>query len=208
MSICSHKLKDGRDCEVYTAEGSTLCKAHLKARANREKRTAQVENFRGMESLFPTGRMDPIIGSGQQNPIKKSDFAITLNLNKTPEGLADTEKEAFGLLMEYLFGAEGLVDYLRKVEADGSFGTPAPSDILTVMSDSNLELGPQMGRIHVHGLLQVKHRTRLQLDIPALREFIDSVMGYKCHLNVQAIKSGGSVSDWISYMKKKQVDNE
>lgn len=212
---CQHRFKKGKRggqyCLNYVSSQengqSGYCTEHLKAFKHREQAPQRAKsdltkfittNYRPRDNSAlladsSAGRID----SG----IKRSDFALTINLNKTVAGLSDEQSHMFKLLSEYLFDCGGIEDFIVDLK-DGV------TTILNQFVEHNFEVGEKFGKLHVHSLIHLKHDGKVRLDIPRLRDFIDDAMGYKVHINVQAIKGGGTVGDWLKYMRKNQKESK
>ena len=190
----------GETCDRYCS--GEYCRLHEQSRAKKASRVSRADSdLAGFMSRTKARTVDkPPAGDTQ---IKKSDFAITINSNKTVDGLTDYQSDIFHLLSEYLFDNSGIMDYVVGVDCELN-----PADIISEYVDSSFEVGSEYGKVHLHAILQIKHKTKIRIDIDALRGYINDALGYKCHLNVQNIKSGGSVGDWLRYMRKKRTEAE
>ncbi len=66
-------------------------------------------------------------------------------------------------------------------DGKGNFGM-----IDDIACESTIEKGPIYHRIHLHALLQFKHRTKIHLDVKKMREFFAKELQLSSfHLNVR-----------------------
>jgi hypothetical protein len=198
--IFSKGKRAGKKCLNYKSlhDGgeSGYCGIHLKAHRRRESAPKRAES--ALKRFVMGAPRDTRLVPQQPAPIKRSDFALTINLNKTVDGLSERQQQMFKLISEYLFDCEGIDDFVKDMKDDGK------TNIISRYIDHNFEVGEKFGKLHVHSLIQIKHDGMIQIDIPRLRAFIDDAMGYNVHINLQAIKGGGTVGDWLRYIRKKE----
>jgi len=65
-----------------------------------------------------------------------------------------------------------VIDSTGETVADESHRLSAFRMVEKVESEAVVEVGPTVHRVHAHILLMVQHKTRVQLNVPALREII------------------------------------
>lgn len=110
---------------------------------------------------------------------KISEWFITVNSNRTfdelgPEGRKDFEekmkklwRKPFALLKVPPNSKEGV----------GPFCQPPRDKIISVTMEIAFEVGEKHSRVHMHGKLTVKHRTRVQLNLALVHSILAEMMG-------------------------------
>lgn len=203
MNHCTHIITKGKrreqTCDRYCS--SDLCRIHEQSLA---LKTSKAQRANSDLNAFMDRSKSRIIDKLTADPpgLKKSDFAITFNSNKTVKGLTDYQADIIHLLSEYLFDNGGIMDYIVGVDCELN-----QSDIISEYIDSSFEVGEEYGKIHIHAILQIKHKSKIRIDLDRLRSYINDALGYRCHLNVQSIKTGGTVGDWLRYIRKKRTQD-
>src|SRR5271166_477591 len=104
--------------------------------------------------------------------LKWSNFHITINFNVVDEDMVYTIKEA----IEYAFGRELIFTWLKKVEnrKQRPFQDGEEDQVETIRLRVGLENGGEQNKgVHAHILLEVGHRTMVQIDKRELKEALD-----------------------------------
>jgi hypothetical protein len=189
---CEHIILKGPKKGLQCGKGSNdLCSVHRKIisraeglKTRRQEQTLAIDNI----------QMEPIV----EQKTKTSDYAITINSQKDIDKLTEDELSTFKGINQWLYDNDGLMSYVEFI---------GDNKILSKFSSYNYEVGEKVGRLHTHGILQVKHQGKIKLDFAGLREWINDALGWKAHINIQVIKSGGTVGDWINYLNKRNSIN-
>ena len=81
--------------------------------------------------------------------------------------------------------------------------------VTRIRSRVSLEIGPDAANtsVHCHWLLEVEHRTRLQIDAVQLREQIEELTGFRgTHINIRFVKGAGDDKEYLlRYLQKDGV---
>lgn len=178
---CSKKAYKG-------AEYCSSCKRTLAKQAAREELNRDQSRLERFQSK-PKQRAERI---------NKSVFAITINFQKTPESMDEDQKNKARLLNEYLFDRENILDLVECAKN----GQPEQCDIINVRIGSHFEIGQNKGRLHIHGLVEIDHRTCLRIIQSDLRAIVNQFFGSRVHLNIQAKPQSNSSHIWERYMAK------
>ncbi len=102
-----------------------------------------------------------------------SNFFCTINSNSTDSRYKQLVKDAW----------EECVDNIEAylVVTDPSL----VHEILQPMA--GVEAGPQKKLIHLHGFVQVRHKTKCQINLPKTRKFFNQALGVSAYFNVKHI---------------------
>lgn len=101
-----------------------------------------------------------------------SAYLFTLNSNRTPEQHGDGG-EAFRAATAKLFSRPHLLLMpCHGTPARGPFKLVPAELIDSVDVRGAFEVGPEKGRLHFHGVLICRHRTRLQLDYGRIQALV------------------------------------
>ena len=102
---------------------------------------------------------------------QESNFFITINTNKAPEGEVDTARAVAHCerMLNHLSSAVGR--YTRFGPRDPHYAKDRFADVIAdVEWTSNVEIGDQQRRVHAHIWVTVKHYSQIQIDIPKFTE--------------------------------------
>lgn len=180
---CKHKFKKGKRkgqlCNSF-ANYDGYCGTH-------RPRKSTLADFIGEQKPIP-----------QRQKNKKSVFLVTINSNKTLDSMNEQDRNNFKSITKTLFDDDGIFDYLVK-----RYGgvIPEPEVIVDKFSDYNYEIGEEAGRLHMHGIVDVEHKSNILIDIARLRNYINEVMGYPVHVNVR-VEKANSLRKFINYANK------
>jgi len=73
------------------------------------------------------------------------------------------------------------------------------------LAQAELQLS-RWSMIHAHMLIEIKHYTKVHLDVDKLRAYMESVMGHHIHANNKIPGSGKEDLDWIkAYIQKEET---
>lgn len=132
---------------------------------------------------------------------KHSDFLITINTNYRPK-LTPDSKDVGKVLSKAINKLNTHENLTKIITLDGT-DTYAAS-IKKIKAQFAVEIGqnPKGRRIHAHLILQVDHTSRIQINIPVLREVVDGLLDdprikKPVYVNVKYTPSGRSVEDYI-----------
>lgn len=85
-----------------------------------------------------------------------------------------------------------------------------PDDVQKNIADCKIEWYPEVGdsqhRLHIHGVLELKHTGNYRICNEKIRGVIEKILGYKVHFN--ATGSGDAEAYWRQYITKKQNATE
>lgn len=129
------------------------------------------------------------------NRLKHSLFIITVNTNKCyPDikstGLAEAKKELARVVLSRLSG-DALYDYIKYLEG-------SKADLVNIETDAVFERSNK-GALHMHFLLHVTHRCKIQFAIEKFREEVNEDLGFVCYMNVKSHSAGiSNLRDYIS----------
>ena len=182
---CEYLLQQGKrtgqTCNRYgntkVVDGKNMCFRHQKINERSKNDSNQVVTELNDKPKGP----------------RYSVFKITINTLKDYQNISNTEKARFKKLANYIF-SENIRKYLKNVGKEGS--------IIDLKTDFQFEIGEVQHRLHLHGLVQVKHDSFYKLDTPSIRTLTNTYMGYKLHVDVQA--NGDPTKTWEDYMNKKK----
>lgn len=192
---CRYKFtkgkRKGKHCEHF-ANYDNYCGLHKKIIDKRVGR-----------SLKAKSDLDDFLNGDVQKQIpkknKKSVFLLSINTNKTVAKMTEEDKVNFKIVAKYLFDDHGVFDdFVIK-----RYGREKPESDLIVdqMSDFNYEISPETQRLHLHGVIDIEHKSNLLIDLPALREYVNETMGYKLNVNLKVEKTN-SLTNFIDYSNK------
>lgn len=148
-------------------------------------------------------------GERKKSQDKHSGFFITINTNYRPKAEGDAEEVAerlrkvVGAMLDNA-GLERVVEFMVPGH------TFSGSTILNVDGEFIIERGrhPKGGRIHSHASLHIKHRSKIRLNIPAMKEFLmegfsDYPAVKSVYVNIKAIGSDRLIKDYL----RKEIDS-
>lgn len=133
--------------------------------------------------------------TGRINNHKISNFFLTLNTNSaeliSPSLLRKKGNEFFEHIEEFfrfLIPGQG-VNFLDSI------------DIQTA-----IESGSKYGRVHLHALIKVNHRTKILMDLRKIKSYFEKELNLpSVYVNVKFVKDN-SIS-LVNYMRKIDTDN-
>lgn len=145
-------------------------------------------------------------------PLKHSNFFFTINTQKNLNTMNSEESNSlnnkFREVMKEFFYVK-LKDFVvmsGSKQAEG-FGLPRNAtreDLEKRIEKANceyvIEVGPQSGKLHCHGMLCfAKRGVDTKLDYDKIRTFLEEKLGFICHLQVQLFRdSKKNLQDYIS----------
>src|ERR1700722_20076689 len=101
-----------------------------------------------------------------------STFFVTVNTNQTDVQHITSLREAFNMFYSNI---KNFIKLLGK--EDLSF-------IDKIICESAIEIGSEKHRVHLHSLIKINHRTKIQLDQAKMRIFFQEMMDLpSIHLN-------------------------
>ena len=115
------------------------------------------------------------------SPTRWSNFWIMINSNQAGTNVLESSHLVTTMrkAVDQAFGnRKNLVSFLRTVDEGGNQVSTAAdrksdlSKIESVNSEAVVEIGPKLHRIHTHILLQIQHKTRVQIDVIKLRDLM------------------------------------
>jgi len=99
-------------------------------------------------------------------------------------------------------------DILIRALMSGSMpGDNTKNSIKSIDSLAHAELqSSRRSMIHAHMLIEIKHYTKVHLDIDKLRAYMESAMGHHIHVDNKIPGSGKEDLDWIkAYIQKEET---
>lgn len=141
-------------------------------------------------------------GERKTETYKHSGFFITVSTNYRPKADEDAAEvaELLRKAMGEMLSNQGLAEVIEFLEA-GSF---TKQYIKTVEGEFIVERGRNArgGRIHSHASLHITHRSKIRMNIPAMKEFLmerlSSISAIKSvYINVKAIGSDKLIRDYL-----------
>lgn len=142
-------------------------------------------------------------GERQKSQDKHSGFFITINTNYRPKGEADAEEVAERLrkVVGRMLDNEGLARVIEFMIPGHTF---SGKTIQNVEGEFIVERGRHAkgGRIHAHATLHIKHRSKLRMSIPGMKEFLmegfsDYPAVKSVYINIKAIGSDRLIKDYL-----------
>lgn len=189
-------MRQGQLCGKGCANRE-YCARHRKMLERRPQRAIKAEEDKAQ---FLGYEQEPMT---TQDKIKKSVFAITINSQKNVERMTPILREKFLNILNHLFTQDNILDFV-----DCREGFPclrnSPECLVQMTADYKIEVGEQYGKIHAHALVEIDHRSVIQVNLRALKSLFREYMGYSLHVNVQA-KPQLSSGAWVSYLNKKII---
>ncbi len=104
---------------------------------------------------------------------QESNFFLTINTNKAPEGEVETSSavQHCKQMLNHLSNTRTLSKILRFGPRDEHYARDRFEDVIADVDwQSNVEIGDQQGRVHAHVWVTIKHYSQIQIDIPMLTE--------------------------------------
>jgi uncharacterized 2Fe-2S/4Fe-4S cluster protein (DUF4445 family) len=194
---CTFILTAGKRKGEECAKGCgtrEYCGRHMKMVNNKSNRKQIAEDAK---HEFLGGTQQPM---QIEDKIKKSVFAITINSQKNISRMTPELRDKFIKILDHLFIADNILDF---VDCRDGFGCLRADPTLMVQfrADYKIEVGEKYGKIHAHCLVEIDHRTVVQINMRALKQLFREYMGYGLHVNVQA-KQQISSGAWEHYINK------
>jgi len=140
--------------------------------------------------------------------LRSSNFYITINSNKRivlVDKLTPKEEEYF-----QQFDAAWKRYFDQNLDVWLKFLMPGDNTKNSIKSiDSLARSELQLSRrlmIHAHMLIEIKHYTKIHLDVDKLRAYMESVMGHHIHVDNKIPGSGKEDLDCIkAYIQKEEI---
>ena len=104
---------------------------------------------------------------------QESNFFITINTNKAPEGEVQTSRAVSHCeqMVNHLSKVGVVSKYTRFGPRDRHYSKDRFSDVIADVDwQSNVEIGDQQRRVHAHIWVTIKHYSQIQINIPKLTE--------------------------------------
>lgn len=131
-------------------------------------------------------------------PLKHSNFFVTINSNKHMPTLTKEEYEntlnKFKTVIDEFFNVE-LKNFVvltgSKIGLEYDLPRDAPREelekrIVSAKAEYVIEIGPESGKLHAHGLLALSKRgTDSKLDYVKIKEWLEKKLEYPVHFNSQ-----------------------
>jgi hypothetical protein len=112
------------------------------------------------------------------------------------------QKRQFKYLVEFIFAEENIHQYLE----DQTTPDDAQKNLAEVKSEWYFEVGDAQHRLHIHGMLKLKHTGNYRLSNEKIRGVTEKILGKKVHFN--ATGSADVEQVWLQYMQKQQAAEE
>lgn len=138
---------------------------------------------------------------GQKKKLKKkrySTWLITVNPNKR---VSDETSPEFQQLSEKLVNIgrdiflNNFYDYIKITDPDGSY-----NDILKdeVNVEAGVEIAPKTRCVHMHVLLKIPHRTKLQFDFEKMKNDMQQHFDTNIYYNYKIVKYNSSLDNYVN----------
>jgi hypothetical protein len=127
-----------------------------------------------------------------------SNFFITINTNRPDydiEDFHDVLRQIFGDDEKFYHLFTGKTDTVDKAYTDIDYAVEKGSRYV------DPETGENMGNVHAHLLIHMRHHSRLAVDIPLLRTVLCRALGLE-GLYLQVLGSGDSDATLHDYLRK------
>lgn len=143
----------------------------------------------------------------------ESNFFITINSNRSYEGAAAVQaQQAFEGALKALTQNEVFAEILKFGPKDQeTYGGDNAADVIKHVDwQSNVEIGPNLGRMHSHTWLTIEHYSQVQINVPQLQYYFRTAFnsafsnGHPAQLTANPyvhIKLLAQ-SDWTSVMRQ------
>jgi hypothetical protein len=149
-------------------------------------------------------RTAPFKPKAKEYGVHYTNMFITINTNYSPKNEADYNDMTARIreLLDVLYNPNDMTTVFD-FTGNHSEDTWNPDVILAAKAESGIELGGKQHRIHVHTLIQIKHKTNLFANWNRIRTFMNTqlapkVKGVKVHIK-RAQKSNA-----LDYVRKDQ----
>lgn len=131
-------------------------------------------------------------------PPKQSNFFLTINTNQRfqdDDPMLENDTEVFvGVIQNVLNDIQSYVNLPPEGDWD--------RDVESVDVDYVVEKGTEKNCLHTHILLKFKHRTKVQLNLQKIREYVCNALGLpSIHLKNMLIKKDNS-DNILEYLNK------
>lgn len=144
------------------------------------------------------------INKESKKKIKTSAFLVTINSNRSDNGLIDYNLllKTYKELITYLFSDSNAIKLIKCKACDvkeGSFTCNCTqqeieSKIESIELKTSLEEGPMFKKLHSHTFVTVKHTTKIHIDkkrvVTVGKYFMDRIGMPGIYVNIQYINSG------------------
>jgi hypothetical protein len=113
-----------------------------------------------------------------------SNFWLLMNTNQAGENVYDQSylvRHLRASINRIFSQTDNVIRILKFVDKDGveiidpATRTREAAKIEKVESEAVIEIGPKVHRIHCHLLLIIQHKTRIQINVPELRVFLQDL---------------------------------
>ncbi len=172
------------------------CGRHVKMMSKKESGQSQIEAADDLQQFI--GTQQPV--NINEDRIRKSVFALTMNTNKPINKLSPEDREKIKKIMNHLFIDDNIIDFVDCRDGGGCF-RENPELLIEKRWDYKFEVGEKFHKLHAHALIEIDHRTILTLDISGLKSLFREFFGWNWHINVSAKKQIDS-STWSHYINK------
>lgn len=206
IGICDHVyikgLKKGTQCTDFGRYNGKCCKHKPKEEPTGMKyKTAKVRAAENTEKL----RDDEIFNEDVRDavpeetaPQKSSVWTFTINSNTDYDKMTKSEKLKFKRFMKYVFDEESIFDFITDLQSpeDSRQNIDAAGvDYYFENSSKNL--------LHAHGILRIKHRGHLRLELNKIRALAREIFGKNIHIDAPV--GSDYIGSWENYMKKNGI---
>lgn len=135
----------------------------------------------------------------EKTTYKFSVWHWTLNSQSDLSKMSTEEKHKFKALVEFVFSDVNAAKYLE----DRTSPEDVQKNTAELKSEYYFEVGSVQHRLHVHGVLTVKHTGNFRLCNEKIRGVVERVLGKKIHFN--ATGSSDVERVWAQYIQKQQA---
>lgn len=128
--------------------------------------------------------------------VKSSVWLITINSQKDLDKMSTEQKNNFKDFGSWVFDRDRFVQYYL-------YDTKEPNNPAKNIKDLSIayqyEVGDQQGRLHLHGIVKLKHVGHYKFLANNLRAFAKQALGYNIHLNAPVRSDDvGAMEEYIA----------
>jgi hypothetical protein len=129
---------------------------------------------------------------------KYSTFHITINTNKKPDD--DDEADAIGDELRKANKAIFNEDNFPRIVKFLNNDTYDDGLIVSVDVKFSIEVGKSEmgGRVHTHIKAEIKHYSKIHVNLPNLRAIVTEELGYNPYIHVKVVKTSMSLEEYIA----------
>jgi hypothetical protein len=148
-----------------------------------------------------------IINKEAKSSIKISTFLVTINTNRSDNGLIDFNKllNQFKAMVKYLFSPDNALRLIKCKECEEAClckREAFEAKIISVDLKTSIETGPICHKLHSHTFIKVEHKTKVHIDkdrvVAVGKYFMKKIDMAGLYVEVRYVNSG--VSKALKYV--------